>query len=204
MGFLDSIFVMEKEKEVSPSITPTPTNVQPIAVTFNTPSSTSTVSSDVEEYNQHFRKLFKEANLAGPDYNEFEQTKSKLPSLEESVAFQVTYTSLATMGLTMEKLNSSIDTYIRIVEKDKENFEAVLTQSSSVGQNKKIISDNQKLLSDLQSKIEKLKAEIELAENNVLAEENAHAASKNNYMFAYEKFVEMLKTDKQKINLYLK
>jgi hypothetical protein len=138
----------------------------------------------------YFDKLFSEANLPGPDYFEFSKMTEAMQSIpDEQARFQATYAGLQVQGLDKQKLLSTADEYLRMLETDAGNFRATVDQAmkekvhgraaSMREKNDRIRSLTQEI-SDLQSQVLALQAEIKDNEEKIGASAGGYTAECGN------------------------
>jgi predicted nucleic acid-binding Zn-ribbon protein len=150
---------------------------------------------DIQKFEEHFDQLLKNANLPGPDYHEFNQVLDTLEAHipDERARMSAAFATLAIQGLTKDKLISSAQTYIDVIEKDRTGFEGALKakMAAEVDGRKKQIDDLQKQIaensrqiqlltkdiSDCQEKIKALTGDIGESEARIRANEGAYLAA---------------------------
>lgn len=132
-----------KPVTIAKSIPPTKST----GITYQDSSQPATKYVTVDSaFRKHFLDLMQQSNLPGPDYYEFIDAKNKLaPNVSvESICYQTAFSVLQGMGLTKEKITSSAQTYIGIVDKELEGFNATFqnTYKAQVDDNNSAISQN--------------------------------------------------------------
>jgi hypothetical protein len=85
-----------------------------------------------ERFINHFDTLFKEANLPGPDYFEWQDMLKALVGLPETTAYTTAFNALRSMGLDKNRLLSSAEAYKAIIDKDATTFEGELSIKGKV------------------------------------------------------------------------
>jgi hypothetical protein len=144
--------------------------------TAATRSATVATSSKFREY---FDKLFNEANIPGPDYYEFSKMTEAMRSIpDESARFSAAFAGLSVQGLDKQKLLSTAQQYVQVLETDAANFhstvdaalkEKVLGKKQATEEKSKRIQQLTQEISDLQKEIATLQAEIKENEEKIEA-----------------------------------
>lgn len=118
-----SAFVEMQEKEKPPASSPAePTNNYTTPVRIND----STVVKS-EKFTQYFDKLFRDANLPGPDYFEFSKMIGAMSGIpDERSRYSAAFAGLNVQGLDKDKLLSTASEYLRILERDAANFNSTV------------------------------------------------------------------------------
>ena len=165
-----------------------------------------------DKFQAHFLDLMKKANLPGPDYFELSKIddtlKAHIP--DEKTRMIAAFASLqAQSTITKKIIVTSAQTYIDVIQKDKEGFQKALSnkQTAEVDARKKQIEDlNQTILSAKQ-KIDELNASIvqstasiqklnsEVADIEVSLQQNEQA-----YLNACDGIISKITSDIEKVN----
>jgi hypothetical protein len=105
---------------------------------------------------QSLKEVIEKNNIAGVDYYELSIAVGQLTNIipDEKTRMLAAFSTLKTSApdISKEKLLSSIDTYIQLLNKEKESFSADLKLrfNESVGKKTKAVADAQQKLLDLQ------------------------------------------------------
>lgn len=150
-------------------------------------------------FRKHFLDLMQQSNLPGPDYYEFIDAKNKLaPNVNvESICYQTAFSVLQGMGLTKDKITSSAQTYIGIVDKELEGFNATFQNTY-----KAQVDDNNSAISQKQQQIAKLNQEIQDLQDKV-AKGNELTAKRDAFNAAGQEAKDTIQTELQKINSFI-
>ena len=103
-------------------------------------------------------------NLPGFDYIEFKQSLAALAqmNIDETTAFKSAFATASTMGLTKDKLLQTAKHYLKIVEKEKAQFELAMQKQIQQRVDSKL-SEVDKLKEQIlkhREKIQQLEAQI--------------------------------------------
>ena len=117
-----SAFVEVTDKE--PSASP------PAAAPTSTPVHNSTRPVATGKFQQHFDKLFMDANIQGPDYFEFSKMVDVMSAIaDEKARYAAAFAGLTVQGLDKQKLLSTANEYIRLLEADATAFRSTIDQA---------------------------------------------------------------------------
>jgi hypothetical protein len=153
------------------------------AVAGNSGGSSTRADNRMEEY---FDKLFSEANIPGPDYFEFSKMVAALKAVpDEFSRFCAAYAGLQVQGLTKEKLLSTAQEYLRVLDTDAARFhstveaalqEKVHGKKAEAEEKSERIRALSKEISELQSQIVALQAEIRESEQKITGRSGDYTA----------------------------
>jgi len=224
MGFLDLFIEREdKKKSSSPETATSSNNSAPSRIVFrkDPPQTTSTVNKDViivddeemRKFNEHFDEIFEKANLPGPDYFEFSKMCTAMSSLPDNTKIPAVFTGLQVQGLTKEKLLSSAEHYIAIINEDEKHFDVAIDQKIiSEVQRMRQESENLKasilqkeeMIKQLQTEIGNQEVEVMRLEETAHDKEQKATQKAQTYRKACEIRKSLIKTDIEKIKNYVK
>lgn len=135
---------------------------------------------------EYFDKLFSDANIPGPDYFEFSKMIAALKAVpDEFSRYCAAYAGLEVQGLTKEKLLSTAEEYLKVLNTDAAHFhstvEAALqekvqdkkAEAEKKGQRIQALS---KEISELQGQIASLQAEIRDSEQKITGRSGDYSA----------------------------
>ncbi len=173
----------------------------------NIPQPTVTVShQEVAKFEQHFAKLFDQANLPGPDYYEFWKMMDALEShiLDPAARVVAVFESLKIQGLTKEQLFSSAAKYIEIVKQDKENFETaarnkadaeITARQNQIKQLLAIKQQKTEQLAQLQKDIATADTQATQFQAEIDAEQSKIASAQAGYLAACQAMLSKIEQD---------
>lgn len=162
---------------------------------------TRTAGDTDHKFNDYFNKLFADANLPGPDYYEFaKMTEAMHVIKDEGARFSAAFAGLQAQGLDKQKLLSSAQEYLKILDADAAAFHNTVDQAllDKVQNKKKEVDEVQARIQKLSQEIQNLQQQIgvltqEMAENEAKIENNssgyevAMTSSKNKLLQDIEK-----------------
>jgi hypothetical protein len=166
---------VDKKEDPVKAITPVPDE--------STPVKSEGADNRMAEY---FDKLFGEANIPGPDYFEFSKMVAALKAVpDEFSRFCAAYAGLQVQGLTKEKLLSTAEEYLRVLDTDADRFhstveaalqEKVHGKKAEAEEKSRRIRDLSKEISDLQGQITALQTEIGESEQKITGRSGDYTA----------------------------
>jgi hypothetical protein len=167
-----------------------------------------------EKFEQHFEKLFNEANLPGPDYYEFWKMSETLEThiKDEGARIAATYASLAIQGLTKAKLIETAEKYKALVEQDQSNFEkaarergeqAVGQQQQQVKQLESTIAQHSETIRKLTQEITESQAAMKVLQETIAEEQQKLESNRQGYALACEAMLRKIHDDITKIQTNL-
>jgi len=135
---------------------------------------------------EYFDKLFSDANIPGPDYFEFSKMVAALKAIpDEFTRFSAAFAGLQVQGLTKEKLLSTAEEYLKVLDTDAAHFhstveaalqEKVQDKKAEAEQKTTRIQALAKEISELQSQIASLQAEITDSEQKITGRSGDYTA----------------------------
>lgn len=161
-----------------------------------------------------FIKTLEKNNQPGFDYIEFKQSLGAMAkmNIDESTAIRSAFATASTVGLTKKKLMESANYYAKIINQEKEHFDAALAKriNQKVGGKVKeveklkeqIIKYNEKI-AQLKAQIEKHQHTIDTADEQIQAEKEKIIGTQNNFERTHENFIDQIKADIENFNTYL-
>jgi len=198
-----------------PNFNPIPNNSANFTPLPPNPISSSIADESAsKKFKEHFNQIFKDANLPGPDYYEFKTMIDAMTAtgVAEITSFPAAYAALASQGLTLEKLLTSAEHYLKILEADNIAFSKTLETKVSddvsgklneIEKYKKINEEKSELIKKLTLEISENNSKIQMLTSEASQTEEKIKQSQNNYLFAYQTFQLGLQKDIEKIKTYL-
>lgn len=162
------------------------------------------------EYKKHFEDLIEEANAKNPlfqgtDIKEFIESKTDVEAItDEETRYKTSFNVLKRTGLTKEKLVTTGQAYIKIIENDLKAFENAYNQQyrSDVEQKEQLLQQKAQELQLLNEKILTLNQEMKQMSEEVIQGKEKLSANKNLFIAAGESKKKEIETELQKINQY--
>lgn len=163
-----------------------------------------------EKFINRLLQALEEANLEGFDYLEYKQSLQSIDdmNMDEATMYKSSLAMAKTMGGTPEKLISSAQHYISVLQKEEKKFQDALTnqQQKVVAGRQNTIAKMEASIDTKQKRIEELKAEI-LKEKEALdqtkkaAENDASKIhlTKTGFYAAFHIVVDQIKADLEKM-----
>ena len=216
---LKNLFIKQDEEQqqaapttVAQETTPVPASIissTPTLAEGVTPEGTGMVGKDIEA---KIWDMIIAKNLPGPDYIEFKNAAAGLvdiipdKSMQMKGAFNVLKRSYP--DFTKQTILSSIDTYIGIVNEEKEKGlkQCEELRKTKIGDKTAAIQSLKKTASDINAQIDELKkkyestnADIHILEMEVTAATNEIAAKENTFKNSVQAVINTLNADKNEI-----
>jgi chromosome segregation ATPase len=167
-----------------------------------------------EKFEQHFEKLFDQANLPGPDYYEFWKMMETLEVhiKDERARIAATYASLAIQGLTKAKLMETAEKYKTLIEQDQSSFEkaarekgdhTISQQQQQVKQLEETIVQHSEAIRKLTQEITESQAAMKVLQDSIADEQQKLETNKQGYALACEAMLRKINDDITKIQTTL-
>jgi chromosome segregation ATPase len=126
-------------------------------------------------------KAIEKNNLPGFDYLEYKQSLAALKgmNMDQETAFKSAFATASTLGLTKEKLLESAKHYKKVLDTEKQQFEAAASKQveQRIQSKQKEVEKIKKQIEDYRAKIEQLEDKIAQSESTIRnAEEEIRTA----------------------------
>ncbi len=159
-------------------------------------------------------KAIEANNIEGFDYLEYKQSLQSLAKIEpdESKRFKSAFAMAQTMGLTKKVLFDSAQRYANVLGEEEKKFaEAFVKQKAAqVTNREKKISSLQQAIQQKEAEIKKLQKEIGIHQKELDNIESEMAKSmekvqstRDHFYGSYNLVLDQIKSDMDKINLYI-
>lgn len=158
-----------------------------------------------EKVKEHFNAFLKELDIPGPDYFEFRNALDA-SGLPDEQAIPVVHNTFKVLGISKEKLISTIDFYIQKINEEGERIKKIAKEkidselhakALEIENLKQEISNLEKLISEKQTLAEKLSVEYTSDMDKI-------SSTQKDYSVVSEQYVAKLNTDKININRLIK
>src|SRR5687767_11588215 len=158
------------------------------------------------KFKQYFDKLFRESNIPGPDYFEFTKMTEAMHAItDERSRYTAVFAGLSVQGLDKQKLLSTADQYVRILETDASNFLSTVETAlkEKVHQKKIEAEDKNKRILHLSQEIQVLQEQVLALQQEINENEDKIEASTGGYKIASEQMKQRIQADIQKIKQFI-
>jgi len=200
-----SAFVEVSDDEQKP-VEKTPAPVQQQTPTYATTSNAATSAAVDSRFKEYFDKLFTEANIPGPDYYEFSKMVSVMHTIpDEKIRLQAAFAGLTLQGLDKNKLLSTAEQYLQVLNTDAANFQRTVdaTLHEKVHGKKQSAEEKQKRIQQLQNEIQQLQNEIEVLQKEIQDNEEKIETNTGGYKIASVNMKNRIAQDIEKIKQYI-
>ncbi len=162
------------------------------------------------EYQKHFENLIEEANAKNPvfqgtDFKEFIDSKIDVEAIaDEETKYRTAFNVLKRTGLTKERLISTGQEYINLIDHDLRGFnDAFLQQyNTQVEQKDQLLEKKAQELKALNDKTASLNNEIKQMSQEIIQSKDKLNSNKNSFILAGESKKTEIKAELQKIDQY--
>lgn len=167
-------------------------------------------SAALNDYHQYFENLIEEANAKNPafqgtDFKEFIDSKVDVEAIaDEGTRYKTAFNVLKRTGLTKEKLVSTGQLYIKLIEQDLKGFADAYNQQYKTGveQKEQLLQKKAEELKALNDKISALNEEMKQMSQQVVQNKEKLDTNKNAFISAGEQKKNEIESELQKIDQY--
>ena len=209
----------EETKPQKVQVKKTSQNVDNAAVTTSNSSSASYKSSlsagsaektNLPGYEKYFEDLIDEANAKNPlfqgtDFKEFIDSKIDVEAIaDEETKYKTAFNVLKRTGLTKEKLVTTGNEYINIINSDLKGFEAAYQQQykTEVEQKEQSLQKKAEELQQLSEKMAALNDEMKQTSQQIVKSKDQLNSNKKRFVSAGENKKNEMELELQKIEQY--
>lgn len=174
---------------------------------YSAPEKTNTIVSESSaKFIQYFEKLFRDANLPGPDYFEFSKMIQAMSSItDEKARYTAVFAGLNVQGLDKLKLLSTANEYLKILNTDAANFSSTVDQAlkEKVHAKQQEITDKTARIQQLSKEIEQLQQQISNLHEEIRENEEKIENNSGGYMIESGKMKTRIENDIEKIKQHI-
>jgi hypothetical protein len=185
---------MPKTQEPAPSFTST------------TATNSYTTQVNSSKFKDYFEKLFREANLPGPDYFEYSKMLEAMQAVpDEQVRFITAFAGLSVQGLDKQKLLSTAGQYLQMLETDAQNFHSSVDAAlqEKVVEKKRLMEEKEKRIQQLMQEISALQNDLLNTQAEIKENEAKIEANTGGYKYESEAIKNRIARDIEKIKTYI-
>ena len=159
-----------------------------------------------DRFVQYFEKLFREANLPGPDYFEFSKMIEAMNCIpDEKARYTAAFAGLSVQGLDKAKLLSTAAEYLRILNADAASFGSTVDAAlqEKVILKKKETDEKAMRIEQLKTEINELYRQIELLTGEIRENEEKIESNSGSYKWESEAMKTRIEKDIEKIKQHI-
>lgn len=168
-------------------------------------SITSSVEHGVK-FLQYFDKLFREANIPGPDYFEFSKMIEAMNSIpDEKARYTAAFAGLSVQGLDKTKLLSTATEYLRVLNTDASNFDSTVDAAlqEKVHAKKNELGEKTGRIDQLSREINEMRRQIAILEGEIKENEEKIESNSGAYKLESERMKARIASDIEKIKQHI-
>jgi hypothetical protein len=159
-----------------------------------------------EKFKQYFDKLFRESNIPGPDYFEFTKMTDAMQNIpDETARYGAAFAGLSVQGLDKQKLLSTAEQYIKLLEADAANFLSTVDAAlkEKVHQKKVDAEEKNKRIQQLSQEIQALQQQVVALQQEINENEEKIETNTGGYKIASELMKKRIFSDIEKIKRFI-
>ncbi len=204
----------EDDKASKPEIAPDTVDRNAKPTSNNTVGSSTYPSATTPNtgtaYHKHFEDVMEQANAGNPlfkgtDFKEFVDSKADLDAItNEPTKYRTAFNVLKRTGLTKDRLVSTGQEYIKVIQRDLDAFENAYAQQykADVENNEQLLQQKAQELQALNDKIMALNKEMKELSGQVMQSKDRLSANKASFVLAGENKKKEIKGELEKIEQY--
>jgi hypothetical protein len=183
-----------------------PAKPQPTTSYVGTAAGNSYASTGNSKFKEYFDKLFKEANIPGPDYFEFSKMIEAMQAVpDEQVRYITAFAGLSVQGLDKQKLLATASQYLQLLETDATNFHSTVDAAlqEKVHEKKRLMEEKEKRIQQLAQEISTLQNDLQNLQAEIKENEEKIQANTGRYKYESEAMKDRISRDLDKIKRYI-
>lgn len=194
----------------NPAATPLPAPKARAATVVPAVASGASGAAVKPEHQAYFEHLLEEANAKNPlfqgtDFKEFIDSKIDVAAItDESTKYRTAFNVLKRTGLTKERLVTTGEEYLRLIERDLQGFDQAFAQQyqANVEQKERLLQQKAEELQILNDKITALNEQMKQISQEITQSKNQLTANRASFLTAGENKLREIQTELQKIDHY--
>lgn len=158
------------------------------------------------KFKNYFDKLFREANIPGPDYFEFSKMIEAMQAVpDEQVRYITAFAGLSVQGLDKQKLLTTASQYLQLLETDATSFHSTVDAAlqEKVHEKKRQMDEKEKRIQQLTQEISALQNEMLNLQSEIKENEAKIEANTGGYKYESEAMKDRISRDMEKIKRYI-
>jgi peptidoglycan hydrolase CwlO-like protein len=184
-----------------------PKQTEPVTTfTSTTINNSYTTQVNSTKFAAYFEKLFREANLPGPDYFEYSKMLEAMQAVpDEQVRFITAFAGLSVQGLDKQKLLSTAGQYLQMLDADAQNFHSSVDAAlqEKVVEKKRQLEEKEKRIQQLTQEISALQNDLLTTQAEIKENEAKIEANTGGYKYESEAMKNRIARDIEKIKSYI-
>jgi hypothetical protein len=197
-----SAFVEISDHEKTPPVKP----IEQVAEYADSGKSHTPSVENSVKFLHYFDKLFREANILGPDYFEFTKMIEAMNSIpDEKARYTAAFAGLSVQGLDKAKLLSTAADYLRVLNTDASNFDSTVDVAlqEKVHTKKKELGEKTGRIEQLSREINELHRQIATLEGEIKENEEKIESNSGAYKLESERMKARIASDIEKIKQHI-